>query len=96
MERGDSVLKLAVVSFVLIVGIITLVLWMGETPTGDVVSSADFIGDGYGTICENLFYQCQNLKVPYYLGIDAYRVTCCCPEHYQGNGMCLRPKKVIL
>lgn len=96
MERGDSVLKVAVISIVVICSICAIVLWFGDSSTGNVVLSADFIGDGYGTVCEGLFYQCDNLQVPYFLGAQGYQVTCCCPEHYQGNGMCLRPKKVTM
>ncbi|MBW3018904.1 hypothetical protein KY329_01835 [Candidatus Woesearchaeota archaeon] len=96
MERGDSVLKVAVVSVVVICSIVAIVLWIGRGPTGNVVNSADFIGDGYGTVCEDLFYQCAGFSIPYFLGVQGYQVTCCCPEHYQGNGKCLRPKRVTL
>lgn len=95
MQRGDGVIWVALISALLIVGIVALVLVNGN-PTGEVYAIQEFIPVASPQMCGKVV--CDGYQPAYFLGMKGNFAGCCCPEHYKGGrmGWCTDPAYVAV
>lgn len=93
MQRGDRVIKIAILSAIAVIALTAIVMYQTKTSvSGKVFESSQFINERDDSLC-NLVV-CERYKEAYYLGFQGSFAKCCCPEDYTGNGWCREIKYI--